>query len=61
MAGTQSGSETGQRDLSQSRQASTTVLRPHTKDKEQEGGKKDKKLTCVPKHEPQNLKNKKIN
>lgn len=42
MAGTQAGSETGQRNLSQSRQASTTVLRPHTKDKEQEGKKKIK-------------------
>lgn len=36
--------KTGQCHLSQSDQASTPVLRPHAKDKEQEGGKKDKKL-----------------
>lgn len=36
--------KTGQCNLSQSYQALTTVLRPHTKDKEQEGKEKDKKL-----------------
>lgn len=41
--------KTGQRHFSQSDQASTPVLRPHTKDKEQEGKKKKRRKTQISK------------